>query len=91
MKKNEFIKAVADKLDTKATATVTKITDAVFETLAELVSNGDEVLINKFGKFKVVDRVERKGRNPKTGEEIVIPAHKTPHFTPSKTFKNVVK
>jgi len=58
MKKNEFIKAVADKLDTKAIPTVTKIIDAVFKTLAELVSNGDEVLINKFGKFKVVDRVD---------------------------------
>ena len=39
-----------------------------------------------FGTFKIVDRAERKARNPRTGEEVTVPAKKTLVFKPSKAF-----
>ena len=44
-----------------------------------------------FGTFKVKDRAARPGRNPKTKEEIVIPASKAAVFTASKTLKDALK
>ena len=56
---------------------------------AELVV-GREVSIDKFGIFKVVDKAERSGRNPRTGEPITIPAHKSATFAASKTLKDAL-
>ena len=43
-----------------------------------------------FGTFQAKERAARKGRNPKTGEEIDIPAVKAPTFSASKTLKNLI-
>ena len=43
-----------------------------------------------FGTFSVANRKARTGRNPRTGEEIRIPASKTPKFTPGKALKEAV-
>ncbi|MEM1973514.1 MAG: HU family DNA-binding protein, partial [Thermoplasmata archaeon] len=44
-----------------------------------------------FGTFSVTKRKPRKGRNPKTGEEVKIPATKSLKFTPGKAFKEAIK
>ncbi|RMG00311.1 MAG: DNA-binding protein HU, partial [Nitrospirae bacterium] len=44
-----------------------------------------------FGTFSISKRKARKGRNPRTGEEISIPPSKIPKFTPGKDFKELVK
>ena len=44
-----------------------------------------------FGTFKVAERKARKGRNPKTGEEIYIAASKVPKFAAGKALKEAVK
>lgn len=65
--------------------------DAVFETVKTVMSNGDSVAIPGFGTFEVTEKPERKGRNPQTGEELLIPAHKIPKFKPGKGLKDVVQ
>ena len=52
------------------------------------LSDGGEVSIDKFGKFKVVERAERSGVNPKTHERIVIKSSKAIKFIPSSYLKN---
>ena len=52
---------------------------------------GETLRIIDFGTFSVHERAERKGRNPKDGSEIKIPATKVPKFKASKAFKNSVK
>lgn len=89
MNKNELINAVAEKaaLSKKdAEAAVTAALDAVAAALAE----GDEVRLVGFGTFEVKKREARIGRNPKTKEEIQIPATKVPSFKPGKALKDVV-
>lgn len=54
------------------------------------VSAGEEVKIVGFGTFDRSARKARKGRNPKTGVEVTIPATTVPRFRPGKDFKNLV-
>jgi DNA-binding protein HU-beta len=54
------------------------------------VAEGDKVTLVGFGSFERRDRKEREGRNPKTGDVMVIPATKVPAFTAGKAFKSKV-
>ena len=89
MNKSELINAVAEKaaLSKKdSEAAVTAALDAITAALAE----GDEVRLVGFGTFEVKKREARIGRNPKTKEEIQIPATKVPAFKPGKALKVIV-
>ena len=89
MNKSELINAVAEKaaLSKKdSEAAVTAALDAITASLAE----GEEVRLVGFGTFEVKKREARIGRNPKTKEEIQIPATKVPAFKPGKALKDVV-
>ena len=68
------------------------VVSTVFDTIAESLANGEKVQLIGFGSFEVRERAERKGRNPQTGEELVIPATKVPAFKAGKALKaEVVK
>ena len=67
------------------------VVNTVFDTISESLSNGEKVQIIGFGSFDVRERAERKGRNPQTGAELVIPASKVPGFKAGKALKEVVK
>lgn len=63
---------------------------AVFDSLVSALGEGDKVQIAGFGTFKVKERKERTGRNPRTKETITVPASKAPAFVPAKAFKDAV-
>lgn len=67
-----------------------KAVNAVFESLQNALCEGDKVQIAGFGTFKVKERKERTGRNPRTKATIIVPASKAPAFVPAKTFKDAV-
>lgn len=64
--------------------------NAVFNEIAKAVAAGDEARIDSFGTFKSVDKPERAGRNPRTGEAITIAAHKDVVFKAAKAFKDAL-
>lgn len=64
--------------------------DYVFRKISEYMSEGEKVRIDDFGNFEVRERAERKGRNPQTGEAIVIEAKKSPAFKAGKGLKDKV-
>ena len=64
--------------------------NTVFNEIAKSVAAGDEARIDSFGTFKSVDKPERTGRNPRTGEPITIAAHKAIVFKAAKAFKDVM-
>ncbi len=89
MTKAELVAKMAEKAGISkkdAEAALNAFMDAVKEALA----NGEKVSLVGFGTFEVVERAERKGRNPQTGEEITIPATKAPKFRPGKGLKDAV-
>jgi DNA-binding protein HU-beta len=71
-----------------AKADARKVVDGVFAAIANAAGNGDEIALNRFGKFKVKDTPAREGRNPSTGETIQIAAAKRLTFAPAKAMKD---
>lgn len=67
-----------------------KAVNAVFASLQDALAAGDKVQLAGFGTFKVKERKERTGINPRTKENIVVPASKAPAFVPAKCFKDAV-
>ncbi len=61
--------------------------DAIVAAIAKAMEAGEKVQLSGFGTFELKERGERTGRNPKTGETVVIPASKYPSFSPSKALK----
>jgi DNA-binding protein HU-beta len=71
--------------DSKAAAK--RAVNAVGSALADFLSRGENVRWSGLGSFKVKQRAPRKGRNPRTGEELRIPATKAVRFVPAKALK----
>lgn len=67
-----------------------KVLNAFVETITEELQKGEKVALVGFGTFEVRDRAERMGRNPKTMEELIIPASKAPAFKAGKALKDAV-
>ena len=89
MNKNDLISSVAESSGlTKADAG--RAVDGVFESIASALSSGDDVRIVGFGSFSVANRAASTGRNPRTGEEIQIPASKQPIFKAGAPLKSAV-
>ena len=65
--------------------------DATLDAITAGLKKGDKVTLVGFGTFSVAKRKARKGRNPRTGEEIKIAASKSPKFTAGKSLKDAVK
>ncbi|MFT3762702.1 MAG: HU family DNA-binding protein [Pseudoxanthomonas sp.] len=89
MNKNELIDSVAEAAGlTKADAG--RAVDAVVASVTDALKKGDSVTVVGFGTFQVRARAARTGRNPKTGENIAIPASKNPVFKAGKALKDAV-
>lgn len=89
MNKQELISAAAEKTgfskkDTEATVT------AVLETIISALEDNEKVQLVGFGSFEVRERAPRIGRNPRTKEEVTIPASKAVQFKSGKVLKRAV-
>ncbi len=89
MTKAELVaKVAAEAGTTKAAAE--RCVNAFVEALAEALAKGERVALPGLGVFNVKERKARKGRNPRTGEEITIPARKVVTFHAAKALKEKV-
>jgi DNA-binding protein HU-beta len=86
MTKEELVKAIAEKAGTTK-AIAEKCLNAFMETVEKVLKKNGEIRLVGFGTFRVVQRKERKGKNPKTKEDITIPAKKVVKFQPGKKLK----
>ncbi len=66
----------------------TEIIDSLFEKVKESLAKGEDVLIPGFGKFQVKFKWARKGRNPQTGETIIINSRRTVTFKVSRKLRD---
>ena len=67
-----------------------ELVEKVFEAIKETLANGEKVKISGFGNFVVRDKNSRKGRNPQTGQEILLEARMVLTFKPSLVLKNLL-
>ena len=79
MTKAEIIARISEK-NGLPRIDATNIVEATFEIIKASLERGEKVKIINFGNFAVRSKRERRGRNPKTGTDIVIPAHKVLTF-----------
>ena len=89
MNKNELIIAAAEKAGLTKKDTEAAITAAI-AVITEKLAEGEKIQLVGFGSFEVKARAERIGRNPKTKEQIKIPASKMPVFKAGKALKDAV-
>ena len=90
MNKRELIAAVAEKAEVskKEAEAVVK---ATFDTITAAMVAGDKVQLIGFGTFETRARAARKGKNPRTGEAVKIPASKAVSFKVGKALKDSLK
>jgi len=87
--KSQLVDRIAQQIE-GGRSNATKAVDAVFHAIQEAVSAGEKVTITGFGVFERVERAERTGRNPATGEPVHVPASVVPKFRPGSDFKSSV-
>ena len=85
MNKTELIAAVAKKAEMTKVDTA-KAFNALMEVTREQLKKGDKIALIGFGTFSMQNRPKRKGKNPRTGKAITIPAKKVLKFKASKKF-----
>ena len=89
MTKAELVDEVARNSDlSKKDAEV--IVQTFLDSIIESLKSGTKVELRGFGSFRLRSRSERKGRNPKTGDQVHVPAKKVPYFKPGKELKELI-
>lgn len=90
MNKRELVDAIASEAGgTKADAS--RFLDVLMTTITGALKSGDQVILPGFGSFSIVNRSERSGRNPQTGEVIKIKASRVAKFKAGKSLKEAVQ
>ena len=89
MNKNDLIAVVAENTGLSKSDS-TKAVDGVFDALTDALQAKKDVRLVGFGTFHVTHRAASKGRNPRTGESIDIPASNQPKFKAGKGLKDAV-
>ena len=90
MTKEELIEKVASTAGLSK-ADATRVLGTILDSIKSELKRGHKVTLVGFGNFSVSNRKARKGRNPRTGEVIMIKAAKVPRFSAGKSLKDAVK
>lgn len=88
--KTDIARAIYNKVG-YSRAFAEEMTESVLSIIKDNLKEGRDVKIYRFGNFVVNAKKPRKGRNPQTGEDIIIPKHKILKFQISKTLKDIFK
>ena len=89
MNKTELIAAVAEKSELSKKDAEVAISAAI-DVITDALRGGEKVQLVGFGTFEVTQRMAREGRNPQTGETMMIEASKAPKFKAGKALKDIV-
>ena len=89
MTKQELIQRLAERANVSKMETLL-VVDALEQLIREELAAGGEIPLARTGKFRLREQAARMGRNPKTGESVMIPARRKIVFTPAKALKDAV-
>jgi integration host factor subunit beta len=89
MTKADLVERVAKEAElTKKDAE--QLVEIVFDSIISSLNAGEKIELRGFGSFRVRERNARKGRNPKTGASVNIPAKRVAYFKPGKELKELI-
>ncbi len=90
MLKSELIQKLASEYDHLRQEDLERIVNVILDEIGSALSKGDRVELRGFGAFSVRERAARKGRNPRTGEPVDVPAKTVPFFKAGKELRSRV-
>lgn len=89
MNRSDVVAHIA-KEESLAKKRAEELVTLILDTMKTALTEGEKVQISGFGTFEVMNRAPRVGRNPKTNEEISIPATRRPVFRPSRLMRDYI-
>jgi len=87
MIRSELLAALAQDNPGLKTEEVEQVVDIFFEEIAQRLADGGRVELRGYGAFSTREREARKGRNPRTGAAVDVPAKRVPYFKPGKDMR----
>lgn len=90
MTRSELIQRLAEQFPKLTLKDIELTVRTILEQMSESLAKGNRAEIRGFGSFSLNHRPPRKGRNPKTGASVAIPAKYAPHFKPGKELRERV-
>ncbi len=90
MTKSELIEQIAAKHTQLSAKDIELAVKAIIAYMTDVLADGGRIEIRGFGSFSINRRPPRMGRNPRSGEQVVIPEKLVPHFKPGKALREAV-
>lgn len=90
MTKSELVDMIAEKQQGITRREAGVVVNTILDTIGDALADGGHVELRGFGSFTTKQRNARIGRNPKTGESVMVPAKLVPHFKPGKELRERV-
>lgn len=90
MTKSELVERIATKQDQLSVRDIELAVKTLLEQMTQALADGERIEIRGFGSFSLNYRAPRTGRNPKTGESVVLEGKHVPHFKPGKELRERV-
>jgi len=90
MTKSELIARLADRYPQLVAKDADFAVKTILDAMADALSSGQRIEIRGFGSFSLNCRPPRMGRNPKSGDKVMVPEKRVPHFKPGKELRERV-
>ena len=90
MIRSELLQELARENPELRSDEIEQVVDIFFEQIAQRLAEGDRVELRGFGAFSTREREARKGRNPRTGEAVDVPAKRVPYFKAGKEMRRIL-
>jgi integration host factor subunit beta len=87
MIRSELLQALSKESPDLRSEDVERVVDVFFDEIGKRLSEGGRVELRGFGAFSTRPRDPRKGRNPRTGENVDVPGKRVPYFKPGKEMR----
>lgn len=90
MTKSELIARLAERYPQLVAKDADYAVKTIIDAMADALSTGHRIEIRGFGSFELNRRPSRIGRNPKSGDKVIVPEKPAPHFKPGKALRERV-
>ena len=87
MIRSELLQALAKQSPDMRSDEIERVVDVFFDEIGKRLAEGGRVELRGFGAFSTREREARKGRNPRTGENVDVPGKRVPYFKPGKDMR----
>jgi len=90
MTRSELVTALAERFPQLSPKDAEMAARAILDSMSETLIKGHRIEIRGFGSFSINRRAARQGRNPRSGEPVMVPEKRSPHFKVGKALREAV-